>query len=339
MSKTILVLWAFVSLLTIIPGFSRERVTFHHDQTARKVEVGVGGTLFPCFIYPENLEKQCLYPILTPSGKFVTRGYPLDNRPFERVDHPHHVGLWFNFGDVNKLDFWNNSFAIKPADKPRYGTILFRGLYALDESRGRLAFLTDWVDVQGKVLMKEEAQYLFAGEGNIRSIERITVLKAVEKVTLTESKEGMLGLRVDRAFEEPLTAPELLLDASGREMTEKTLNNEGVNGVYRNAEGVSGAAVWGTRSPWVALRAVKEGEVITIVIMDHPGNPNYPGWYHARGYGLFSVNNLGGRGFDRNAPEVKVELLPGQSISFRHKVLIAGDMDDAQINQWVKRFQ
>ena len=44
----------------------------------------------------------------------MTRGFPLDPRKGERVDHPHHVGLWLNHGDVNGLDFWNNSDAIKP---------------------------------------------------------------------------------------------------------------------------------------------------------------------------------------------------------------------------------
>jgi hypothetical protein len=46
--------------------------------------------------------------------------------PGERVDHPHHVGLWFNHGDVNGFDFWNNSYDI-PADRqPKMGTIHHR---------------------------------------------------------------------------------------------------------------------------------------------------------------------------------------------------------------------
>jgi hypothetical protein len=33
------------------------------------------------------------------------------------LDHPHHIGLWFNYENVNGLDFWNNSFAIAPEKK------------------------------------------------------------------------------------------------------------------------------------------------------------------------------------------------------------------------------
>ena len=41
----------------------------------------------------------------------------------EPTDHPHHLGLWFNYENVNGLDFWNNSYAI-PADKKHlYGWI------------------------------------------------------------------------------------------------------------------------------------------------------------------------------------------------------------------------
>ena len=34
-------------------------------------------------------------------ARWSRAGFPLDPRPGERVDHPHHVGLWFNYGDVN----------------------------------------------------------------------------------------------------------------------------------------------------------------------------------------------------------------------------------------------
>jgi len=117
------------------------------------------------------------------------------------------------------------------------------------------------------------------------------------------------------------------------------LNNEGVNGVYRNAEGFTGADVWGKRSPWVALRAEKKGEVITIVIIDNPENPNYPAWSHARGYGLFASNNLGGRAFDKNAEPVKLFLSQGEHVIFKHKLVIGGDLTDEEINEMARKFK
>src|SRR5215207_1152999 len=75
----------------------------------RRVDVLIDGKPFTSYIYPTNLEKPVLYPIRSAGGLLVTRGYPLDPRPGERADHPHHVGHWFNYGDVNGYDFWGHS--------------------------------------------------------------------------------------------------------------------------------------------------------------------------------------------------------------------------------------
>ena len=316
-----------------------QKVQFKKVDQDKKVEVFVDNKFFTAFIYPDNMEKQSLYPIIASSGKMITRGFPLQPRPFERTDHPHHVGMWFNFGDVNGLDFWNNSFAIPAAEKPKYGKIAFDKIISLNSKSGKLIVSANWMDINKHVLLNEQTSYVFSGKGNTRIIERITQLTAKNQVTFTENKEGLLGIRLDRAFEEPATKPEVFLDAKGVETLVPVLNNEGVNGVYRNAEGFKAGDVWGKRSKWVALRAVKEGEVITIVILDHPNNLNYPAWSHARGYGLFASNNIGGRAFDKNASPVKKVLAEGDQIVFKHKIIIGGDLSDAEINQLAVDFK
>lgn len=332
---------AFALLLAVNVSVAakKEKVEFKSDVNGKKVEVYVGGKFFTAYIYPEDMEKQSLYPIASASGKLITRGYPLNPRPFERTDHPHHVGLWFNFGDVNGLDFWNNSFAIKPTDKPKYGTIKFKKIVSEDPKKGEMVTASEWVDINNKVLLNEETTFNFAGTGNLRTIERTSKLTAAQQVTFTENKEGLIGLRLDRAFEEPATKPDKFLDANGNITEVPLMNNDGVNGVYRNAEGISGGNVWSKRSPWVALRAVKEGEVITIAIIDNVKNPNYPAWSHARGYGLFATNNLGGRAFDKNAEQVKIVLNAGESITIKHKIVIGGDLTDSELNKLSKEFK
>ena len=334
--STVLVLMVLVSCTS---SSSKGKVEFKNDESGKKVDVYIGDKFFTSYIYPDDMEKQSLTPILTVSGKTITRGYPLNPRPFERTDHPHHVGLWFNHGAVNGLDFWNNSFAIRPEAKPRYGSIKFKEIVSENPNKGQLVTRADWVDNNNEVLLNEETSYIFSEDGDIRTIERTAKLTAAQEVTFGESKEGMIALRLDRAFEEPSQRPERFLDANGNVTDVPILNNEGVNGVYRNAEGIDSVDVWGKRSPWVALRADKEGEVITIVILDHPDNVNYPAWSHARGYGLFATNNMGGRQFDKNADEVKLELKPGVSIVFKYKVVIGGDLTDAQINELAKNFK
>jgi hypothetical protein len=315
-----------------------EKVEFEHDKDNKKVNITINGNYFTSYIYPDDIEKQVLYPIVTASGKEITRGYPINPRPYERTDHPHHVGLWLNFGDVNGLDFWNNSFAIKPENKHRYGSIKFKEVVETNPKTGTLITKADWVDNEDKVLLNEKSTFVFSENDGVRMIERTTELTAQKQVTFTENKEGMLGLRMDRAFEEPADKPGRFLDADGNVTEVPVLNNEGVNGVYRNAEGLTGGDVWGKRSPWVALRAEKEGEVITVVIFDHPENPNYPAWSHARGYGLFACNNFAGRAVDKNADPVKLELQPGEKLVLKHKVVIGGDLTDEQIAEMAKKF-
>lgn len=321
------------SMLIFAAGCSStaQQVQFKHDESNQKVDVYFGDSYFTSFIYPDDMEKQVLYPIVTASGKEITRGYPISPKPFERTDHPHHVGLWLNFGDVNGLDFWNNSFAVKPENKDRYGSIKFKEIVETNPKKGTLITASDWVNNSNEVLLSEKSTFVFSEKNGVRTIDRTTELTAQKQVTFTENKEGMLGLRMDRAFEEPADKPGRFLDADGNVTEVPVLNNEGVNGVYRNAEGISGGDVWGKRSSWVALRAEKEGEVITVVIFDHPENPNHPAWSHARGYGLFASNNFGGRAVDKNSDPVKLELQPGEKMVLKHKVVIGGDLTDEQI--------
>ena len=296
-------------------------VVFVRDDAARKVDVSIDGTYFTSYIYPEDMEKQVLWPICSASGKEITRGFPRAPRAFESTDHPHHVGLWFNFGSVNGLDFWNNSYAIPAERKPQYGSVVFDRIVSAEN--GKLVVLANWVDNDGKVLMKEETTYAFDGKGDERSVVRTALLTAVEPVLFRENKEGMLGLRVDRAFQKPSDKPERYTDAMGNVTEVATVNNEGVCGEYVNSLGDRGDDVWSKRAEWTMLNGTKEGDDISILIIDARGNPNYPAWSHARGYGLFAVNSMGGRDFDKTLPEpVEYKLEPGQSVSFSYKVIV-----------------
>ena len=314
---------------------SEMKVEFHHDISNEKVDVIINDIYFTSFLYTDTLKKPVLFPIVTPSGKFVTRGFPLDPRPYERVDHPHHYGLWFNFGDVNGIDFWNNSSLIKPEDAHRYGSITINQPITFNEEDRSLKFLSLWIDYHGEPILQEEVVYIFGGEDNqLRTIERKTRLTAIKEVVFNESKEGMLGLRVDRSFEAPEYKPIRRLDSNGQPIEEPFEYNEGSNGAYRNAEGLTKEIhTWGKKSSWVALRAEKEDEVITIVMIDHRGNINYPAWYHTREYGLFSINNFGGTKMDKSSDQVHLQLNPGEKLSFKHLIVVGGDLSDAAINQ------
>ena len=324
-------------------GNAQTGISFTRDDAGRKVDVLYDGQLFTSYIYPADLDKPVLYPIYTAKGTVITRGFPRDPRPFEQVDHPHHVGAWFNFGDVNGLDFWNNSYAIPADKKSEYGSIRHRTIVSAQNGakEGILSVEADWVDFSEKTLLKEETKFVFSGEGDMRIIERVTKLTAQkEPVTFTDNKEGLIAIRMDRAFEEPSNQPALYTDAKGNVTEVKVVKNEGVNGVYRNSEGLEKGAVWGKPTKWVCLSAEKEGEKISVAIIDHKNNPGYPAHSHARGYGLFSTNNMGNQVFDNTHPLFKLTLDPGQSTTFRHLMIVktGGFATDDEMNRLFAQF-
>ena len=115
-----------VAVMAAVPASAPLPVTVTPHESAKRVDIAIGGKPFTSYIWPDEVKKPVLDPIRSAGGTLVTRGWPLAPRPGERIDHPHHVGLWFNYESVNGLDFWNNSDAIKPADRSKMGTILHR---------------------------------------------------------------------------------------------------------------------------------------------------------------------------------------------------------------------
>jgi hypothetical protein len=300
-------------------------VTITVNETERRADVLVDGKPFTSYIWPSTLKKPVLFPLRTAQGTPVTRGFPLEPRAGERVDHPHQAGHWFNYGDVNGLDFWNNSDAIRPEDRHKMGTVLHRRIVRAraGKDRGELEVETEWVTPENKVLLRERTKFIFRGSADSRTVDRITTLTAgSEKVLLKDNKEGMLGLRVTRALEAPSTRPEIFTDAGGRATKLATMDNTGVNGVYLTSEGKQGDAAWGTTARWCALSGKVGEEPVTILVLDHPKNPGYPTYWHARGYGLFAANPLGRAAFSNGKEELNFTLGPKKSVTFRYRILI-----------------
>ena len=318
------------------------RIQVAPNAAASRVDVTIDGKPFTSYVFERSQKKPFLFPLRTAAGTVVTRGYPLEPRPFERTDHPHHIGLWFNYGDVNGLDFWNNSDAISAERAAKMGTVVHTRIVEAKGGKdaGELTVEMDWVDANGTVLLKEHARYIFRGDDKSRTIDRITRLTAVKQaVVLGDNKEGLLGMRVTRELEQPSSRPEVYTDAAGKENRTRVVQNEGVVGNYVGSDGKTGDAVWSTRGPWMMLGGKVQSEQVTLAILDHPSNPGFPTVWHARGYGLFAANNLGQKAFDPKQPETKLTLQPSQSATFRHRVLIlSGAADAARMNAEHKTF-
>jgi len=341
-SAVVVALLAGGAAIVVAAADGKKGVQLVVNEAGRRVDVLVDGQPFTSYIWPTTLKKPVLYPLRTSAGTVVTRGFPLEPRPGERVDHPHHVGLWLNHGDVNGFDFWNNSEAIPAKDAAKYGTIVHRAIKSAKSGadKGELQVTEDWTIPDGKVLLREDTTYVFRGGPGLRSIDRITTLTALDqKVTFHDSKEGMIGMRVARELEQPSDKAEIFTDASGKATPVAKLDNTGVSGHYTSSEGKTGDAVWATRAPWTMLSGTIGSEPITLAILDHPKNPTHPTYWHARGYGLFAANPFGAKAYTDGKVETNFSLEPGQSVTLKHRVLIlSGPTTADQVGAQYKRY-
>lgn len=309
----------------------------------KKIDVLIDGKLFTSYIYPGNIKKPVLWPVITAEGNEVTRQYPLKNKAGERSDHPHHVGIWFNYGDVNGLDFWNNSEAISKENAPKYGTVYHETLESAKDGKGQASLLTtaSWRDIDGKKLLYEITEHNFIVQGKTRIIDRTTILKAENgKVNITDNKEGMFAIRVTRELELPSKGKVKVTDSHGVITEVEASDDKSVTGSYLSSEGIKDDAVWATRARWMKLSGVVNGEKVAIIIFDHPGNAGYPTYWHARGYGLFAANTLGQKVFSNGKEEMNFSIENGETATFRYRLAIfSGEPTLEEIEKMAKDFE
>ncbi len=309
----------------------------------KQIDILYNGKLLTAYCYHDSVFKPFLYPVNTLEGITVTRGYPLIPVAGDRTDHPHHVGLWMNYESVNGLDFWNNSTAIAPEKRNHYGTIRHEKVIVQTAQRDMATLITtaNWQRPDGKVILKEVTTYVFRVKGAQFFIDRISNLKAQdEEVVFKDVKDGFLAIRVARELEMPSKEKAEYIDANGNRTT-VPVSTEGVSGMYYNSDGVRGDSVWSTKGKWAMLKGVKEGKDITIGIFDHPKNIGYPGYWHARGYGLFALNPLGRKIFSNGKEDLNFTLKPNKSATFQYRVLISSgkSISAEEMNRLAKEFE
>jgi len=336
--RTFMLLAALSSSMLLLSQCStKPTVDLQVNDAEKKVDVMVDGKLFTSYIYPEVIKKPVLWPVMSPAGNMLTRSFPMINKEGDRTDHPHHVGVWLNYGDVNGLDFWNNSEAISPERRDGFGTIYHRSIDEVKSGKGSALLATSavWKSPDQTEMLEEQTSFNFIASETMRIIDRTTTLTAIiDEVNFTDNKEGMFAIRVAREMELPSEKPTNLMDSHGVVTRVEKMDNTFVKGDYRSAEGVEGKEVWGTRCRWMKLASEIKGEQVALVIIDHPSNAGYPTYWHARDYGLFAANTLGQKIFSEGKNELNFSLKKGESVTFKYRLVVAAEnLSDDQINQ------
>jgi hypothetical protein len=282
-------------------------------ELADRVEITIDGKPFTAYYFAATQAKPYFHPLRAPSGKSITRGYPMiPDVKGETHDHPHQRGAWFTHGDVDGVNFW--------AEGPAMGREVHRRFERVESgpAMGRLTDQIDWVTPAGKIMLDERRAMIIRSQPEARIIDfEITLRPKDRPVTFRDTKEGAFGLR--------------LTDA----LTEKGI------GKIRNSEGgVGEKQTWGKRARWVDYSGALDGEPLGVAIFDHPSNLRHPTYWHVRGYGLFAANPFGVRDFTGDKQQDgSYTLKPGDQLVFRYRVYVhSRDLSLAQIETQYKAY-
>lgn len=290
------------------------------------IQLFYGDELITVYNAGEQEGKPFFYPIMGPTGENMTRHWPMkDGVEGEAQDHIHHRGMWYGLGKVNGFDFWHFHGDDSKKDR-QFGVIKHRGMNGFASAGGKVTFRTksDWLAHadQKKVCSDTREFSLFYREDGALVVDAtITLIADAGDVNIVDDKEGAWSIRV---------IPTLRLEG------------EVAKGSMVNSEGVTGKDVWGKRANWVDYYGPdKAGNQVGVAMFDHPSNPRYPTWWHARHYGLFTANPFGQGNFEKGAPEDagNYTIKEGDSLTFRYRTIFhKGDHEAAKIADSYKEF-
>lgn len=305
---------AILALLAALSAGAQVKFT----QSAEQIAIEIDGKPFSTFHIGGEAPKPYLAPLTTADGVVVTRRFPMEKIEGETKDHPHHRGLWFTHGDVNKIDYWMN----EKGQRGSHGPVT---LEKVTQAKGgkksgtiKASFL--WKTAEGQPLLRESRTMTFYAGGDKRTIDLDMTLTALETAKFGDTKEGFFAIRL-----------------------RDELREQKGTGKIVNASGATGEKLtWGKASPWVDYSGTLDGKKIGVAIMDHPKSFRHPTYWHVRAYGLFAANAFGLHDFfNDKTKDGSYELAKGQSMRFIYRVVIhPGDTTEAGVaklyDEWVK---
>lgn len=311
-----------LSLLAIASFVAFAQLTAAHFSSAADVQleksdsgvvVKLSGQPFTTYIFKSG-NKPILWPIIGPTGKEMTRAYPMrEGNKLEKTDHIHQRSFWFTHGNVNGLDFWAET-----AKPELQGRIEHNELVKAEGNT--IVTKNTWLGPDGTKICADERTLRFGGDAAARWIDfDVTVTALADKVAFNDTKEGSFGLRVDET---------LKVDAK-------------MGGKIVNAEGIEDVAAWGKASPWVDYHGPAQGDHVGIAILNHPSSFRFPSHWHVRPYGLFAANPFGLHDFSPSLKEGAGahEMKQGEKFTLRYRVIFhKGDEKEGKIADAFKKY-
>lgn len=289
-------------------------------QSDKQIDITIGDKPFTSYVFDYGkagkveFRRPYLWPVYGPDQITMMRPWPMqqENLPKNvQTDHPHHTGIWVAHGDVNKVDNWSIG--------PKAGWQIHKDfpLLASGPVVGIIRETLDWTDAARKPNLAEMRTirvYSLPDSGRVIDFE-LTFEAKYGKVTFGDTKEGG-----------PLAV---------RMRTEFQADKKGDKGILVNSEGKQGEKAWGQKARWVDCSGLVEGKRYGLAMFDAPDNLRHPETWHARTYGLCSVNPFGLHDFPggKGGPSGDWTIEAGKSATLRYRIYFhVGDAKEAGVD-------
>jgi hypothetical protein len=304
--------------------------------------VKADGKPFATYVVTEA-NKTYLWPVYGPTGKAMTRAYPMLEVEGEQHDHPHHRGIcyghesvgfpgWTETEKTGKVtgggETWPEARtfapkAAKPGEAPPaphkrlplLGSIKHIEYKQLS-AKGNEAVVVDLCehrDPSGKSFLTEERTMIFRATTTTRSIDFDQDFIASQgTVRFDDRKDAGLSIRVPTS---------MAVDSKQ-------------GGKIVNSEGLTDADAWSKSAKWCDYHGPVEGEHLGVAMFNHPSSFRYPTRWHVRTYGLFTANPFAAKQFNKEEQDASHDLQKGQRLKLRHRFLLhSGDEKAAGIKE------
>jgi len=258
--------------------------------------------------------KPFLWPVYGPTGKPMTRDYPMKDVEGEQQDHVHQRGISFGHEGVGGFDSWAEKATFEGSvNDPKRGENSRKRLasvgsikhreytkLAADEHHASVSSICDYLDASGKKLMSEERHLIFRVAEGQRIIDfNQELIASSGDVKLEDKKDAGLYIRVP---------------------TSMSVDSKKGGKIINDVGQIDGDA-WSQPAKWVDYHGPVQDEVVGIAILNHPSSFRFPTRWHVRTYGLFGANPFASQQYDKKLPDAAITLKDGERLILRHRVI------------------
>ena len=166
---------AFIVAIALVVAAAGELSAgeFTVDKTDDGLVVKLDGQLFTKYL-TQSGKKPILWPIIGPTGKAMTRAWPMDTSEVDAAvaasgkkltktdvlsdDHPWHRSLWFSYQSVDGANLWE--------ERENTGSTKHREFVSFSGGpQAKIVTRNDWLDKDGKKLLEDERTITCSTDG------------------------------------------------------------------------------------------------------------------------------------------------------------------------------